>query len=103
MIDEADKMFEMGFLEQVDTILSNCKNHHKIAKFLFSATMQPGIEEIVRNVMNNDPLKITIGLRNATSKAVQQKLVYTAHEEGKLRTLRDIINEEFLPPMLIFV
>lgn len=65
--------------------------------------MQPGIEEIVRNVMSSDTLKVTIGLRNATSKAVQQKLVYTAHEEGKLRTLRDIIDDEFLPPMLIFV
>ena len=44
MIDEADKMFEMGFLQQIDTILSNCKNNQRIAKFLLSATMQPGIE-----------------------------------------------------------
>jgi ATP-dependent RNA helicase DDX52/ROK1 len=67
VIDEADKMFEMGFLEQIDTILGNCSDNHKIAKFMFSATMQPGIEEIVRNVMNNDPLKVQIGIRNSTS------------------------------------
>ena len=48
VIDEADKMFEMGFLEQIDTILSNCKNNQRISKFLLSATMQPGIEQIVR-------------------------------------------------------
>jgi ATP-dependent RNA helicase DDX52/ROK1 len=51
VIDEADKMFEMGFLEQVDTVLSNVKNSSNIAKFLFSATMQPAIEELLRNVM----------------------------------------------------
>jgi len=51
-------MFELGFLEQVDSILSNCSHSHKINKFMFSATMQPGIEEIVRNVMTNDPIKV---------------------------------------------
>lgn len=39
VIDEADKMFEMGFIEQIDTILKNCKNNLRITKFLFSATM----------------------------------------------------------------
>ena len=43
VIDEADKMFEMGFLEQVDQILSNLPNHTRVAKFMFSATMQPAI------------------------------------------------------------
>ena len=44
-------MFELGFLEQIDTILKGCSNSEKIAKVLFSATMQPGIEEIVRQFM----------------------------------------------------
>lgn len=65
--------------------------------------MSPGIEEIVRNVMTNDPLKVQIGIKNATSKAVLQKLVYTGNEEGKLRTLRQVIEDEFMPPMLVFV
>lgn len=43
VIDEADKMFEMGFLEQIDKILVNLPNQSKIAKFMFSATMQPAI------------------------------------------------------------
>ena len=53
MIDEADKMFEMGFLEQIDAILTKVKDSHQVAKFLFSATMQPQIEEILRTVMND--------------------------------------------------
>jgi ATP-dependent RNA helicase DeaD len=39
IVDEADKMFEMGFLEQVDQILVNLPNQVSIAKYMFSATM----------------------------------------------------------------
>jgi len=67
VIDEADKMFEMGFIEQIDTILKNCKNNLRITKFLFSATMQPGIEQVVTQVMANVPIKIQIGIKNATA------------------------------------
>ena len=55
---------------------------------MFSATMQPGIEEVVRQVMTNDPIKVQIGLRNATASTVTQRLVYVGAEDGKLSTLR---------------
>ena len=80
-------MFEMGFLEQVDAILSSCKDNHNICKFLFSATMQPGIEEIVRTIMN-DPIKIQCGIKNATATTIDQKIMYVGREEGKLITIR---------------
>ena len=41
VLDEADKMFEMGFLEQIDGILSKIKSSDQVCKLLFSATMQP--------------------------------------------------------------
>lgn len=79
VIDEADKMFEMGFLEQIDGILSNCYvkkegdneiiTQRKISKFLFSATMQPGVEEIVKSIME-DPIKITVGIKNSTASTI---------------------------------
>ena len=47
IVDAADKLCEMGFLEQLEIILKHA-NQKEIAKFLFSATMQPGIEEHVR-------------------------------------------------------
>jgi superfamily II DNA/RNA helicase len=48
VIDEADKLCEMGFLEQLESILKHCDNPEGISKYLFSATMQPGIEDHVR-------------------------------------------------------
>ena len=47
VLDEADKMFEMGFQEQVDAILSQVKGSAQICKLMFSATMQPNIQEMV--------------------------------------------------------
>ena len=63
-------MFEMGFLDQIDSILTNCSDNHKIAKFMFSATMQPNIEQVLRNVMTNDPIKVQIGIKNSTASSV---------------------------------
>lgn len=105
IVDEADKLCEMGFLEQLETILKN-SNNQEISKFLFSATMQPGIEEHVRQTVmgaGSQVLKIQIGIRNSTATAVEQKIVYVGKEDGKLSTLRQLIRDGFEPPMLIFV
>ena len=75
VIDEADKLCEMGFLEQLQTILQNCglEGSSGPSKFLFSATMQPGIEDHVREmIMGGDTtLKLQIGIRNTTASAVE--------------------------------
>ncbi len=95
----------MGFLEQLETILKN-SNNQDISKFLFSATMQPGIEDHVRQTVmgaGTSVLKIQIGIRNSTATAVEQKIVYVGKEDGKLSTLRQLIRDGFEPPMLIFV
>lgn len=81
-------MFEMGFLEQVQGILDNCKDSQRIVKFMFSATMQPAVEEVIKSMMISDPIKVQIGLKNATATTVKQRLVYTGNEDGKLVTLR---------------
>ena len=43
VLDEADKMFEMGFQEQVDTVLTKIADSQQTCKLMFSATMQPHI------------------------------------------------------------
>ncbi len=43
VLDEADRLFDMGFLDQVDEIMAACTNP-KLKKALFSATMMQGVE-----------------------------------------------------------
>jgi ATP-dependent RNA helicase DDX52/ROK1 len=59
ILDEADKLLELGFLEQVDDIFAACTCSH-IQSSLFSATISSGVEELAKTFMK-DPVRIVIG------------------------------------------
>ena len=61
ILDEADKLLELGFLEQTDEIFAACSNT-KLQKALFSATLPSGVEALANNFMK-DPIRVVIGLR----------------------------------------
>lgn len=66
--DEADTLFDMGFFEDVSLILKQCTNAN-LNKAYFSATMQPAIEAVLKEEMA-DPVKLTIGIKNAAAKQI---------------------------------
>ncbi|CAI2169055.1 5511_t:CDS:10 [Funneliformis geosporum] len=101
ILDEADKLLELGFLEQTDEIFAACSNM-KLQKSLFSATLPSGVEALANNFMK-DPIRVVVGLRNAATETIKQKLVYVGQEEGKLIAIRQLIQEGLKPPVLIFV
>ena len=50
-----------------------------------------------------DPLRIIIGHKEAASNTIDQKLVFTGNEQGKLLAIRQMIQQgEFKPPIIIF-
>jgi len=61
VLDEADKLLELGFLEQMDEIFAACTNTN-IQKSLFSATIPSGVETLAKTVMK-DPIRIVIGAK----------------------------------------
>ncbi|CAN3365337.1 ATP-dependent RNA helicase Rok1p [Diutina catenulata] len=102
VVDEADKLFSRGFVEQTDEILSHCTNP-RIRKSMFSATMLSGVEDMARSIMR-DPIRVVVGKKEAASSTIDQKLVFTGNEEGKLLAIRQMIqNSEFKPPVIIFL
>ncbi|RHZ24241.1 hypothetical protein DYB31_008994, partial [Aphanomyces astaci] len=62
-LDEADRLFDMGFVEQIDDVFAACTNP-KMQRMMFSATMLQGVEEMAQSVLK-DPIKISIGTKNA--------------------------------------
>lgn len=70
------------------------------------------MEDLARTVLR-DPIRVVVGMRNASNTNVDQKLLYCGNEDGKLLALRNILREVlpfpsphtkgFQPPMLIFV
>ncbi|KAJ3027323.1 RNA-dependent ATPase rok1 [Rhizophlyctis rosea] len=101
VLDEADKLLELGFLEQIDEILAACTSP-KLQKALFSATIPSGVEQLAKTFMA-DPIRVVIGQKNAATETINQKLLYVGQESGKLIAIRQLIQTGLKPPVLIFV
>ncbi|CAH9078208.1 unnamed protein product [Cuscuta epithymum] len=101
VLDEADKLFELGLMEQVDSIFKACSNP-SILHLLFSATLPDEVENIARTIMH-DAVRVIIGRKNSASETIKQKLVFVGSEEGKLIALRQTFSESLNPPILLFV
>jgi ATP-dependent RNA helicase DDX52/ROK1 len=99
-MDESDKLFEMGFVEQIDAVVASC-THPSITRSLFSATLPDSVEELARTIMH-DAVRIVIGERNSAAQTVKQRLVFVGTEEGKLLALRQIFKEVALTLSFVF-
>lgn len=100
-LDEADRLFDMGFVEQIDEVFAACTNG-KIQRAMFSATMLQGVEEMAQSVLR-DPIKVSIGVKNSGATTIEQKLVFVGKEEGKLVAMKQLITEGLRVPALLFV
>jgi len=101
ILDEADRLFELGFLDQVDEVMAACTNPH-LKRSLFSATMMQGVETLARTVLS-DPIRLTVGARNAATDSIKQELRFVGSEEGKLLAIRQMLHEGLALPVLVFV
>ncbi|KAL0426388.1 UNVERIFIED_CONTAM: DEAD-box ATP-dependent RNA helicase 57 [Sesamum latifolium] len=101
VLDESDKLFELGLVEQVDAVVKACSNP-SILRSLFSATLPDTVEELARTIMH-DAVRVIIGRKNSASESIKQKLIFVGSEEGKLLALRQSFAESLNPPVLFFV
>ncbi|XP_040167298.1 probable ATP-dependent RNA helicase DDX52 [Anopheles arabiensis] len=104
VIDEADKLFEdskNSFRDQLDTVLTACNNPSKTIA-LFSATQTRDVNLwVAKNVPNR--IRFSIGLINGAVELVDQKLLFTGSESGKLLAFREMVAQGLHPPVLVFV
>lgn len=88
VMDEADEMLDMGFLDDIDAILSKVPEGHRT--LLFSATMPEEIERLSLKYMH-DPREIVIGGKNEGTSSVRH-ICYTVRASEKYRTLKRIVD-----------
>ena len=98
VLDEADEMLNMGFIEDVQTILDRTPVHRQIA--LFSATMPAAIRAIAQNYLR-DPVEVHIKAKTATVAAVRQRCLIV-HGRDKQDALVRILESEETDGVIVF-
>lgn len=98
VIDEADEILRMGFIEQIQAIMSALPEEH--TTMLFSATMPSNIRTLANQYMNH-PVQIDIEEQSKTIDRISQER-YNVSEADKLKLLRDITMVENPDSCIIF-
>jgi ATP-dependent RNA helicase DDX46/PRP5 len=92
VLDEADRMFDMGFEPQVMKIINNIRPDRQTV--LFSATFPKQMESLARKVLRNKPLEITVGGRSVVAPEIEQ-IIEVREEETKFNRLLEILGQTF--------
>jgi len=90
VLDEADEMLNMGFLDSINEILEEVPAGRRT--LLFSATMSPEISSIARKYMT-DPVEITIGTKNSSAENISH-VYYVVHARDRYKVLKRIADFE---------
>jgi ATP-dependent RNA helicase RhlB len=100
VIDEADRMFDMGFIADLRFILRRLPSHEHRQSFLFSATLSFRVLELTWEFMNN-PAQISVTPQQKTAERVEQTLYHVGRED-KFRLLLGLMRREGGDRILIF-
>lgn len=99
VLDEADEMLSMGFIDDIETILDATARKRQVA--LFSATMPKRIKELAGKYLHN-PQIVTIKEKQLTVAAIEQRY-YIVNQRDKFAALTRLFEAEDMTRTLIFV
>lgn len=97
VLDEADKMLDMGFYEDITGIIAKTPANRQ--SLMFSATMPPNIRKLAREILTN-PEEISLAVSLPAEKIKQY--VYLAHDQQKTALLEHIFSQKSVGTMILF-
>jgi len=97
ILDEADRMLDMGFYDDIMKIISDLPVSRQT--LMFSATMPPEIRRLAKKIMN-DPVQIDLGIAKPAEGIMQG--VYLLKEEQKLPLVKQLLKGKEVKSILVF-
>ena len=98
VLDEADRMLDMGFVHDVKKILTKVPAQKQT--LFFSATMAPAIIKLANTILRN-PVKIEVAPVSSTAETVQQA-IYFVERRNKQSLLKHLLTDRTLQTVLVF-
>lgn len=98
VLDEADRMLDMGFVQDVRRIIAKLPSRRQT--LFFSATMPPEIQQLANMLLSN-PAKVEVTPVSSTADTIQQYLYFT-EKQNKSSLLIHLLNNPEIPSALVF-
>ncbi len=101
VIDEADRMFDLGFIADLRFILRRLPPFEKRQNMMFSATLNPRVMELAYEFMNS-PTKVSVTPESMTAERVEQLLFHCSRKE-KFSLLLGLLRRDGMARTMIFI
>jgi ATP-dependent RNA helicase RhlE len=98
IVDEADRMFDMGFINDVKRIIARIPKNRQT--LMFSATMSAEVRRLSADIMH-DPVLVEVGVEGNPAESVRQQF-YSIEKSGKIDLLYHLINDQKMQSVLVF-
>lgn len=98
VLDEADRMCDMGFVKDIRIIEAELPKHRQT--FCYSATMTPEVKSIVEAFMHS-PVTVSV-VRNQTNDHIDQDVIYARDKADKLEILTDLLRQPEFEKVIVF-